>query len=225
MKWTYLLINAGIVAGPLWLSRDRQIAYHRNFFALASATLIVGGLFILWDVFATARGEWSFNPVYITGMQIANLPIEEIAFFVTVPYACLFIYEVVLRSARAARFALPAALPWSAVAALLGAAWLFVDQGYTFKAMLSCAMVVALSRWLDPELLSSRQYWLWIAICLIPFAVVNTILTALPVVRYDSEAIWGLRLGTIPAEDLFYNFALLSSYLLFYRWAGRRRSG
>ncbi|HET9916194.1 MAG TPA: lycopene cyclase domain-containing protein, partial [Candidatus Binatia bacterium] len=61
-------------------------------------------------------------------------------------------------------------------------------------------------------------------VCLIPFAIVNTILTALPVVRYSSSAIWGVRLGTIPVEDFFYNYSLLSFYLLSYRLLGRRRA-
>jgi len=41
MSFTYLLINLGIIAGPLWLSRDRQAAYYRNFPALAVATMAV----------------------------------------------------------------------------------------------------------------------------------------------------------------------------------------
>jgi len=224
MSFTYLLINLGIIAGPLWLSRDRQIAYYRNFPALAVATIIVSALYIVWDLFATAQGDWSFNPSYVTGVKFKNLPVEEICFFVTVPYACLFIYEVVVRSARETRLGLPTAALWAAVGALLGGAWLFAGQSYTAKALSSCALFLGFALWLDRPLLNSRHYWLWLAVCLIPFAIVNTILTALPVVQYNRSAIWGVRMGTIPVEDFFYNYSLLSFYLLSYRLIGRRRA-
>jgi hypothetical protein len=48
------------------------------------------------------------------------------------------------------------------------------------------------------------------------------ILTALPVVPYNPTAIWGPRFITIPLEDFFYNYSLLSFYLLVYRMAGTR---
>ena len=228
MSFTYLLINLGIIAGPLWLSRDRDVAYQRNFPALAVATIIVGTPYILWDLFATAQGDWSFNPLYVTGVNIKNLPVEEICFFVTVPYACLFIYEILARSAQEKRLCLPTAVLWAAVGALLAGAWLFANQSYTAKALSSCALFLGFALWLDRPLLNSRHYWLWLAICLIPFAIVNTILTALPVVQYNSSAIWGVRIGTIPVEDFFYNYSLLSFYLLSYRLIaqhlGRSRS-
>ncbi len=50
-----------------------------------------------------------------------------------------------------------------------------------------------------------------------PFLLINTVLTALPVVEYNPEAIFGFRVFTIPIEDFFYNYAMLSFYLLFYR--------
>jgi lycopene cyclase domain-containing protein len=157
MSFTYLLINLGIIAGPLWLSRDRQIAYYRNFPALAVATIIVSALYIVWDLFATAQGDWSFNPRFVTGINFKNLPVEEICFFVTVPYACLFIYEVVVRSARETRLGLPTAALWAVVGALLGGAWLFAGQSYTAKALSSCALFLGFALWLDRHLLNSRK--------------------------------------------------------------------
>jgi hypothetical protein len=39
-------------------------------------------------------------------------------------------------------------------------------------------------------------------------------------VEYNPQAIFGTRILTIPVEDFFYNYSMLSFYLLFYR---RRR--
>jgi len=45
---------------------------------------------------------------------------------------------------------------------------------------------------------------------------VNYILTSLPVVTYNSEAIWGKRILTIPVEDFLYSYVLLSLCLYVY---------
>ena len=55
--------------------------------------VIVGGVYIYWDVLATERGDWAFNDSYILGIRFFGLPLEEILFFVTVPYAMIFLYE------------------------------------------------------------------------------------------------------------------------------------
>jgi lycopene cyclase domain-containing protein len=46
-------------------------------------------------------------------------------------------------------------------------------------------------------------------VSLIPFAVVNGILTSLPVLIYKNEENLSFRIGTIPVEDFFYSMLLL----------------
>ena len=217
MKWVYLLINCVIIAGPLYLTRAPDVRFHRHFGALARSIALVSSVYIVWDVIVTAWGEWSFNPVYITGVKVINLPFEEILFFITVPYACLFIWEVVLNSSGPGTLPLPVTLQWIAIALLAIGSVFFSHQGYTAKALASCALFLVVARKIDSALLISRQYWLWLAICLVPFFIINSALTAVPVVLYNGTAIWGVRIVTIPAEDFFYNFSLLSFYLLVYR--------
>lgn len=55
--------------------------------------LVVGSIFIIWDVYFTKRGVWDFNRKYLIGLDIFGLPIEEILFFVCIPYACIFTYK------------------------------------------------------------------------------------------------------------------------------------
>lgn len=222
MSFTYLWINLGIILGPLCLTPSHRVAYYRKFPALAVAILVVGGLYIAWDIVVTAWGEWSFNPRYVTGIRVINLPLEEILFFVTVPYSCLFIYEALSTTGKNTEFRLAVGPVLIAVVMLAAGSIFYFNQGYTSKTLASSALFLLLALWLDRPLLASRRYWIWIAICLIPFLIVNTILTALPVVRYNPIAIWGPRFITIPFEDFFYNFSLLSFYLLVYRMAGRK---
>ena len=222
MSLTYLLIDLAIILGPLCFTRHPRVAYYRNFRALASSILVVSTAYIIWDMVVTHWGEWSFNPRYVSGINVVNLPLEEILFFITVPYACLFLYEVVLATGRKDNCSLPIGIVAAAIVSLAAGSFAYLSQGYTSKALASCAVFLLIALWLDRPLLESRSYWLWLGICLVPFLIVNSVLTALPVVQYNPDAIWGARFITIPLEDFFYNYSLLSFYLLLYRLAGRR---
>jgi lycopene cyclase domain-containing protein len=217
MSLTYLVLNLCIIAVPVWYTPDKRTAYYRRLPALGFSIAVVSTCYLLWDILVTARGEWSFNGKYLTGVKILNIPLEECLFFITVPYSCLFIYEVVLYATKSSKFSLPASLIIAMILALLASSLAFYPQGYTTKALVSCGFFLLIALLLDRPLLESNQYWIWLAICYVPFLIINTVLTALPVVEYNSKAIWGLRVGTIPLEDFFYNYAMLSFYLLFFR--------
>jgi lycopene cyclase domain-containing protein len=206
---------------PLLYTPDKRVGYYRRLPAVSFSILVVGFCYLLWDVLVTAQGEWSFNSRYLTGIEILNLPLEEIMFFITVPYSCLFIYEVVLYATKNSHFKIPNGVVIAMIVLLTAASIAFYSQGYTMKALVSCAVFLAATLLLDRSLIRSKQYWLWLVVCYIPFMIFNSVLTALPVVEYNSVAIWGVRLGTIPVEDFFYNYSMLSFYLLFYRMIRR----
>ena len=224
MSPTYLLINLAIISVPLWYTPDKRIGYYRRLPAVGFSILVVGSCYLIWDIFVTARGEWSFNSRYLTGIEILNLPLEEILFFITVPYSCLFIYEGFLYATKNRCFKIPNSVVIAVIVVLTAASIAFHRQGYTMKALASCAVFLAAALLFDRSLIRSKQYWLWIAVCYIPFMIFNSVLTALPVVEYHSAAIWGVRLGTIPLEDFFYNYSMLSFYLLFYRMIRKQTS-
>jgi lycopene cyclase domain-containing protein len=221
MSLTYLLINFAIISVPLLYTPDKRVGYYRRLPAVSFSILVVGFCYLLWDVLVTAQGEWSFNSRYLTGIEILNLPLEEIMFFITVPYSCLFIYEVVLYATKNSHFKIPNGVVIAMIVLLTAASIAFYRQGYTMKALVSCAVFLAATLLLDRSLIRSKQYWLWLVVCYIPFMIFNSVLTALPVVEYNSVAIWGVRFGTIPVEDFFYNYSMLSFYLLFYRMIRR----
>ncbi len=88
MALTYLLINVFIIAVPLVLTFDKRTVYYRQIPAVAFSIGVVSTFYLIWDVIVTARGEWSFNSKYLTGVQLLNIPLEEMLFFLTVPYSC-----------------------------------------------------------------------------------------------------------------------------------------
>jgi lycopene cyclase domain-containing protein len=68
---------------------------------LVAAMAVPVAIFVAWDLFAIARGHWDFNPDYVTGIRLpGSLPLEELAFFITIPICSLLTYEAVGRVLR-----------------------------------------------------------------------------------------------------------------------------
>ena len=78
--YLYLFLNIFIIIFPFLLSFDRKVRFFKKWKFLFGSILIVGTSFILWDIFATERGHWSFNDKYLVGLELFGLPIEEIMF-------------------------------------------------------------------------------------------------------------------------------------------------
>jgi lycopene beta-cyclase len=54
--------------------------------------------FVIWDLVAIARDQWTFASRYVTGVDLpGRLPIEEVVFFVVIPICGLLTLEAVRR--------------------------------------------------------------------------------------------------------------------------------
>ena len=95
MQIEYFLVLFLSVIGPAVLSRSNEIRFYDPPGRLIAAIGIPLPVFVIWDIIATARGHWDFNPAYVTGLYIFNLPVEEVLFFVVVPFCALFTWESV----------------------------------------------------------------------------------------------------------------------------------
>jgi lycopene cyclase domain-containing protein len=221
--YLYLALNAFTLLGPLALSFDRKVAYWRSWHALFPAIAITAALFLAWDVWFTAQGVWGFNQAYLSGVALLGLPLGEWLFFFTVPYACLFIYSCV--KAYFPRDPLQRAAPWvlrGLMVLLPVIALFYLDHLYTSITFLGTAALIALNLYvIKPRYLG--HFLLGYLIALIPFAIVNGVLTALPVVWYNDLENLGLRLGTIPIEDTMYNIWLVLMNVNLYEWLCQRR--
>lgn len=219
----YLFLDILILAIPLALSFEKRIRYYQKFPSLARAIVSVGAVFVAWDVLAVHYGDWRFNDRFIVGIKFFGLPIEEILFFIVVPYSCLFIYEVVnyFWAEREVPIAPKAVITVSVLVFIVG--WLLAGKVYTCAALSAFSLTLLVVVAVQPGLFRSINYWRFLLISGIPFLIFNGILTAMPVVIYNEAAITGARFFTIPYEDFFYSFVLLTLNLLIYRWAEDRR--
>jgi len=92
-QYMRVLVLAGIV--PFLLSFWSPLRFWRNKSALVSSIGLVVIIFGAWDVLATLRGHWYFNPKGVWHFRIFNLPVEEVLFFVVIPFCCIFTWEAI----------------------------------------------------------------------------------------------------------------------------------
>jgi lycopene cyclase domain-containing protein len=214
MSYEYLLFNLLVLSGPVIFSFDRTVRFFRYWRPAAMAILLISPLFILWDAYVTGR-HWWFNRLYTTGPAPLGLPIGEWLFFFTVPFACLFIWQIF-------RHHQPQTQPSARRPFLLSALTVFVSAGvalvfdkeYTAMSLSIFAAALLLGvRWH----LFDRPFWRRYALILFGLMLLcNGYLTARPVVLYDETYILGIRVLTIPIEDFFYGYALVMLICLVY---------
>lgn len=218
----YLYINLAIMAVPLILSFEKRIRYYSKLKYVFVSILFIGTLFVIWDVFATYRGHWSFNPFYVLELKLLGLPIEEILFFITVPFSCLFAYEGLAYFLQDKKIGLSNKLVRAVGALFIIFSSLFFNQEYTFLAILSVGLTLLFAPRLLSGLFDSTLYWAYIGVTFMLFFIFNYILTSVPIIEYSPAAITGFRATTIPIEDFMFNFSMLTLYLAVYLWISRK---
>ncbi len=97
MNYLYLAVDLGALIIPLIFSFHPRLAFYQKWKFVFPAILISALLFLIWDSYFTMIGVWGFTPRFLTGYHLLNLPIEEILFFICIPYSCLFTYDCLNR--------------------------------------------------------------------------------------------------------------------------------
>ncbi len=219
----YFYLNLAIIAFPLAFSFEKRIKFYTKIKSVVVALVLVGMLFVGWDVFATYGGHWSFNPAYVNETKILGLPLEEILFFVTVPYSCLFVFDSIRHFLGDKRLFHPQRGLFTVIGVVVALfAFSFYSKQYTFLAFFSVGLTIIFVSLVNVRLFSSRSFWIYILLTLLLFLVFNYFLTSFPVVQYSSSAITGFRITTIPIEDFLFNFSMLTDYLTVYIWAEKK---
>jgi lycopene cyclase domain-containing protein len=220
-QYTYLLINLFSVLVPLLVSFHPRSGLYKHWYALLPAIGITTLGYIIWDSWFTHLGVWGFNPTYLTGIRVGNLPLEEVLFFICIPYACVFTFDCLIRVIKPT--VLQPALSYinyALVIALVVMAAVFHARYYTASAFALLAILILLAQYKKPDWLA--QFYVVYAILLIPFLIVNGLLTGTgldaPVVWYNAEHIMGPRILTIPLEDVFYGMGLVLINIWIYHW-------
>jgi lycopene cyclase domain-containing protein len=210
---TYLLILIFSALIPVIFSFEPNFQFYKKLPKLIPAISIGAFIFIIWDLFFTDAGIWGFNESYTLGIKLFNLPLEELLFFIIIPYSCIFLYEAFYYHLDFDPFQKISRFISSYLIIFTSAiAWSNTDKSYTFSAMFFLSLIIFLAEFIFKNKELSKFYLVFLII-IIPFSIDNGILTGSflnePIVWYNNNENLGIRLGTIPFEDIFYGMSLV----------------
>jgi lycopene cyclase domain-containing protein len=224
----YLIINLGAFIVPFIFSFHPKLQFYKKWSSFLPAIFISALLFIAWDIYFTKLGVWGFNPRYLSGIYFFNLPIEEVLFFICIPYSCLFTYhcfQVLIKHEYL--FSNEKLISLFLIFLLIVTGLAHFNRLYTSVTFISLAFFLGILKYFFKVEWLSRFYFSYL-ILLIPFSIVNGILTGSgleePVVWYNNQENIGLRLGTIPFEDIFYGMMLILLNVSVYNYFQRKNA-
>ncbi len=220
MNYYYLAIDFLTIIVPFLFSFHRKLNFHKEWIPFFKANLLVAMFFVLWDMLFVKLGVWGFNPRYILGINLFNIPLEELLFFICIPYSCVFTYHCLnsffdLRWNPRAEHIFVIAL--SIFLLTVGA--YFYNHLYTSSIFISLGVLLLFVKYVLRVQWLGKLFSIY-TVLLIPFFIVNGILTGTgleePIVWYNNAENLNFRLLTIPFEDVFYGFELIMLNVLFY---------
>ncbi len=222
--FTYLIINIACIFIPLVASFYPRHAFVKEWRYFLPANLVVAVLFLVGDYYFTQMGIWGFNADYLIGVYVLNLPLEEVLFFIAIPYACVFTYfamRYLVKKNPLSSFQSSITITLAVIFLLTAIG--FYDRWYTSltAALAGLYLVVAFYKMRDLSYVYLSYF-----IILPFFFISNGILTGsfidAPIVWYNNAENLGLRMGTIPVEDSVYGFLLVLMNIDLYEWLKKR---
>lgn len=221
-KYLYLLIDLLVLAVPLAAGFYLKFPLYKNWKYIAIGLVATAVFFLLLDELLTQFGILSVNERYITGIYVSSLPVEELLFFLFIPFAGVFTYFMLNHIFEKDRLFPHQELISSAlIIVLLIAGMYHKEKLYTAAAFLLPAVFLTFQMLkLRPRYMG--RFYSAYAFLLVPLVIVNGVLTGAftdeEVVRYNDTQYLGVLVGTIPIENFFYSMLLMVMPIAIFEW-------
>ena len=208
-----MFVDLGAFIVPFLFSFHPKLEFYKKWKYVFPAILLSAVPFLIWDSYFTMIGVWGFTPKFLTGYHLFNLPLEEVMFFVCIPYSCLFTYYCLNKLIQNEHLLSAERILTGILLTILIIAGLSnYTKAYTYSTCAGLTLLLLFLKFVIKIKWLSRFYFAYL-ILLIPFLMVNGILTGTgisePVVWYNDNENLGIRLLTIPLEDVFYGMTLI----------------
>ena len=214
-----ILILSTIV--PIIFSFHPKVKFYIYYKSIFSAIVLTSSIYVLWDIIFTKLSVWGFNNQFTTDIYIFNLPIEEILFFLCIPFCCLYTYHLVEKF----NISFFKNVNWKKVNIYILLVVLIVGlinytKLYTFICFITFSLVLFIVNKSTINI-NFTFFYTTSFLVIFPFLIINGALTGMffeqTVVWYNNNEILGLRIFTIPMEDVFYAHQLILLNLFFYK--------
>lgn len=178
---------------------------------------VVGVIFTIFTSFLTSTGSLNFNTKLMTNLGISNLPIEVIIFLFAMPFASIALYELINFKFKDKRILLDKTIFYLFAFTYLVLAVIFSPHSDTsLLFLLLSVLTLAVSYFKKNNVFLTKNFYLFSLLSIIPFIVTAFILTSTPYVTYAGNGHTGFNIGTIPFEEFFTSFFVLSTFLTVY---------
>lgn len=223
----YVAVDFFCIIFPFIFSFHKKFSFYKHWNYFIIPNIITALFFIIWDAYFTKIGIWHFNSRYLINIYVLGLPVEEILFFICIPYACTFTYYCMRRYVNLDKFYnLSRLLSFSLIGFLLAVGINHITQLYTSVTFILLAIFLSILLIKNVKYLAS--FYATFILILLPFFLSNGVLTGgfteEAVVIYNNNHNLGIRMFTIPFEDTFYGMLLLLMNVAGYEIMLQRKS-
>jgi len=214
--FAYLTSDLIILIIALLFSFNKKIKFYENFFAYLFSVSIVSTSYLIWEILSVNRGDLSFSATQTTKFYIFKLPIEELLFFLIVPYVVILIYEVAnsYRQEKIINFTKNHSFLVAIAFFLL--AFIFIKHNFTFVNLLLISLVFYLNTIFKYQILNKSNIWFTNSIIFIPLIIFFYFKVSLPMIFINPMTVIGLKVIKIPIEYFFYSFSMVSLWIICY---------
>jgi lycopene cyclase domain-containing protein len=214
----YLILELIVIIIPLIFSFDKNLRFYRNWKSVLSSLILVSAVYIPIDIYFTMHGIWGFNPEHHSGIVILSLPLEEWLFFFTIPYASIFLHYTFVYYFPAKMISKKVSTLFSVLLIVLLLSLVFFNYHKTYTFINSILLIGALIFSFFDKAGIINRFYITFLIILVPFILLSSILTGSfinnEVYWYNNSFILGVRIFTIPVEDIGFAFSLILFNLL-----------
>ncbi len=220
-KWLYWYVHIFSFVPVFLLSFDKRVHYYKSWKKLFPAIIIIAIPFIVWDIIFTEWRVWGFNEAYHQEFTIFGLPLEEVLFFIIIPFSSLFIYECLqYYYPRDILASLDKIISYGIGGLLILIGFINWDLMYTSTTFLLTGGFMIFHYGYLKNTYRTKFYFSYLIVW-IPFLLVDGVLTggysAEPIVIYHLEEFMNIRITSVPLEDSIYGLLLLMLNMSLYK--------
>lgn len=209
MSYTYLLVNLGLLLIPVLLFTIKPLQFTVNSKFIILAPLICLFTFSVPTEFLTRMKVFVFNPPYLTGITLWELPVEELLMLFVMPLCGLAVYLFI--NYRYPKNNLEKySLAISNMLLGICIAMLYFGHKKEFT-LLTFAILLVFVIYIEyvNKIRFMYKFYRAFVVTLLPFYVVYGILTVLPVIQYTDTETLNFNVFHIPFESHFYLMSML----------------
>ena len=216
MNYTYLLINLGLLLLSALLFSNKKLNFSGNSKFIILAVLINVFIFSIPTEYMTRLKVIVFNPPYLSGLTLWELPSEELLLSMLLPLSGLAIYQFLnVRYPDNSRDKYSLAVSNMVLGICIAMLYFGYQKLYTLITFSVLLVFIGYIEYFNKLRFMYKFYRAYL-VSLIPFYIVYSILTTIPVIQYNNEQTLKFNLGHIPYENHFYFMCMLLMTVYFY---------